>query len=47
MVAQTLGQIGGAEPSFDAPAQTITAFFMARNSQLFPPLQTGFREGNL
>jgi hypothetical protein len=28
-------QIGGAEPPFDAPAQTIVAFFMARNSQLF------------
>jgi hypothetical protein len=35
MMAQALMQIGGAEPSFDAPAQTITAFFMARNSQLF------------
>ncbi len=35
MVAQALMQIGGAEPPFDAPAQTIAAFFMARNSQLF------------
>jgi len=35
MVAQALIQVGGAEPPFDAPAPTIAAFFMARNSQLF------------
>jgi len=35
MAAQSLIQIGGAEPPFDARAQTIAAFFMARNSQLF------------
>ncbi len=35
MAAQALIQVGGAEPPFDAPADTIAAFFMARNSQLF------------
>ena len=35
IAAQALIQAGGAEPPFDAPAQTIAAFFMARNSQLF------------
>jgi hypothetical protein len=35
MAAQALIQVGGAEPPFDAPASTIAAFFMARNSQLF------------
>jgi hypothetical protein len=35
MASQALIQVGGAEPPFDAPAQTIVAFFMARNSQLF------------
>src|SRR5512138_2608069 len=35
MAAQALIQVGGAEPPFDAPAETIAAFFMARNSQLF------------
>lgn len=34
VVAQSLIQVGGGEPSFDAPAQTIVAFFMARNNQL-------------
>jgi hypothetical protein len=35
MAAQALIQVGGAEPPFDAPAPTIAAFFMARDSQLF------------
>ena len=35
MAAQALIQVGGAEPPFDATAETIVAFFMARNSQLF------------
>ncbi len=35
MAAQVLMQVGGGEPPFDASAQTIVAFFMARNSQLF------------
>src|SRR5262249_53697685 len=35
MGSQALIQVGGAEPPFDAPAQTIVAFFMARNNQLF------------
>ncbi|MFL5802344.1 MAG: hypothetical protein ACJ8CR_11475 [Roseiflexaceae bacterium] len=35
MAAQALIQVGGAEPSFNAPAPTIAAFFMARDSQLF------------
>jgi len=35
MASQALIQVGGAEPPFDAPAQTIVAFFMARDSQLF------------
>jgi hypothetical protein len=35
MAAQALIQIGGAEPPFDAPAETIAAFFMARNGALF------------
>src|SRR5262245_21978220 len=35
MGSQALIQVGGAEPPFDAPAQTIVAFFRARNSQLF------------
>jgi hypothetical protein len=35
MTAQALMQVGGAEPPFDAPAHTIVAFFLARDSQLF------------
>lgn len=35
MASQALIQIGGGEPPFDAPAHTILAFFLARNSQLF------------
>jgi hypothetical protein len=35
MAAQALIQIGGAEPPFNATTETIVAFFMARNSQLF------------
>jgi hypothetical protein len=35
MASQGLIQIGGAEPSFDAPASEIVAFFEARNTQLF------------
>jgi hypothetical protein len=35
MASQGLIQIGGAEPSFDAPAAEIVAFFEARNTQLF------------
>jgi len=35
MASQALIQVGGAEPPFDAPADTIAAFFMARDSQLF------------
>jgi hypothetical protein len=35
MGSQALIQIGGAEPPFDARAETIVAFFMARNSQLY------------
>jgi hypothetical protein len=35
MASQALIQVGGAEPPFDAPAQTIVAFFLARNNQLF------------
>src|SRR5512138_2535447 len=35
MAAQALIQVGGAEPPFDATTETIIAFFMARNSQLF------------
>jgi hypothetical protein len=35
MAAQALIQIGGAEPPFNARAETIATFFMARNSQLF------------
>lgn len=35
MAAQALIQVGGTEPPFDATADTIVAFFMARNSQLF------------
>jgi hypothetical protein len=35
MASQALIQVGGTEPPFDAPAQTIVAFFMARDSQLF------------
>jgi hypothetical protein len=35
MAAQALIQAGGAEPPFDAPASTIVAFFMAKDSQLF------------
>ncbi|HEU5086119.1 MAG TPA: hypothetical protein VFT99_01695 [Roseiflexaceae bacterium] len=35
MAAQSLMQVGGAEPPFNAPADTIAAFFTARDSQLF------------
>jgi hypothetical protein len=35
MASQALIQVGGSEPPFDATAETIVAFFMARNSQLF------------
>ena len=35
MASQALIQVGGAEPPFDATTETIVAFFMARNSQLF------------
>jgi hypothetical protein len=35
MASQALIQVGGAEPPFDASAQTIVAFFMARDNQLF------------
>jgi hypothetical protein len=35
MASQALIQVGGAEPPFDAPADTIATFFMARDSQLF------------
>jgi hypothetical protein len=35
MASQALIQVGGAEPPFDAPAETIVAFFLARNSQLY------------
>jgi hypothetical protein len=35
MAGQALIQVGGAEPPFDASAQTIVAFFMARDNQLF------------
>ena len=35
MAAQALIQAGGGEPPFGAPAPTIVAFFMARDSQLF------------
>src|SRR5262249_567174 len=35
MAAQALIQVGGAEPPFNATAEPIVAFFMARNSQLF------------
>jgi hypothetical protein len=35
MGSQALIQLGGAEPPFDATAEAIVAFFMARNSQLF------------
>ena len=35
MASQALIQAGGAEPPFDAPAPTIVAFFVARDSQLF------------
>jgi hypothetical protein len=35
MASQALIQVGGGEPPFDAPAPTIVAFFLARNSQLF------------
>jgi hypothetical protein len=35
MASQALLQVGGGEPRFDAPAETIAAFYMARNSQLF------------
>jgi hypothetical protein len=33
--AQSLIQIGGAEPSFNAPAQEVATFFENRNPQLF------------
>jgi hypothetical protein len=35
MASQALIQAGGAEPLFSAPAPTIVAFFMAKDSQLF------------
>jgi hypothetical protein len=35
IASQALIQIGGGEPAFDASAQTIAAFFRARDSQLF------------
>ncbi|HWQ12897.1 MAG TPA: hypothetical protein VNL77_08855 [Roseiflexaceae bacterium] len=35
MTAQALMQVGGAEPPFNAPADTIAAFVLARNGQLF------------
>jgi hypothetical protein len=35
MASQALIQVGGGEPPFDAPAETIAAYFMARDSQLF------------
>jgi hypothetical protein len=35
MGGQSLIQVGGAEPPFGAPAPTIAAFFMARDSQIF------------
>ncbi len=35
IAAQALIQVGGAEPPFNAPAATIAAFFMARDSQFF------------
>jgi hypothetical protein len=31
--AQALIKVGGAEPPFDAPAQTIVAFFIASDNQ--------------
>src|SRR6266487_306344 len=35
MASQALIQAGGGEPPFGAPAPTIVAFFMAKDSQLF------------
>ena len=35
LTSQSLIQIGGAEPAFNAPAQEILEFFMNRNSGLF------------
>ncbi len=35
IVSQSLIQIGGSEPPFNAPAQDIVEFFLSRNSQLF------------
>jgi hypothetical protein len=35
MVSQALIQVGGAEPPFGASAETIVAFFMARDNQFF------------
>jgi hypothetical protein len=35
LVSQALVQVGGAEPSFNAPAEEIVTFFENRNPQLF------------